>query len=63
MAGNTDRYPRFEDLPLRKGDPPFSSWGLWGVDDQVGTIVRMPRLLSPVVISLNFLGNSDKRSL
>ncbi|KAH8647096.1 hypothetical protein BGZ61DRAFT_488202 [Ilyonectria robusta] len=38
MAGNTDRYPRFEDLPLRKGDPPFSSWGLWGVDDQVGTI-------------------------
>ncbi|KAF2111849.1 putative cyclase-domain-containing protein [Lophiotrema nucula] len=21
--------PRFEDLPLRQGDPPFSAWGLW----------------------------------
>lgn len=21
--------PRLEDLPLSKGDPPFSAWGLW----------------------------------
>lgn len=21
--------PALEDLPLRKGDPPFSAWGLW----------------------------------
>ena len=22
--------PAFEQLPLRKGDPPHSAWGLWG---------------------------------
>lgn len=22
--------PPFEQLPLRKGDPPYSAWGLWG---------------------------------
>jgi hypothetical protein len=21
--------PRFEQLPLREGDPPFSAWGMW----------------------------------
>lgn len=26
MPPNT---PAFEDLPLRKGDPPYSAWGLW----------------------------------
>ena len=23
------KIPRFDQLPLRKGDPPFSAWGLW----------------------------------
>ncbi|KAF2101988.1 hypothetical protein NA57DRAFT_73428 [Rhizodiscina lignyota] len=23
------QIPAFEDLPLRKGDPPYSAWGLW----------------------------------
>jgi hypothetical protein len=36
--------PRFEDLPLRKDDPPFSAWGLWGDDDEIGTLVS-PHLL------------------
>ena len=33
-------FPRFEDLPLGKDDPPFSAWGLWSEDDEAGTIVR-----------------------
>ncbi|KAI1501410.1 hypothetical protein F5X99DRAFT_382398 [Biscogniauxia marginata] len=38
--------PRFEDLPLRPGDPDFSAWGLWGADDEIGTL----NLLTPDVI-------------
>ncbi|KAJ5772697.1 hypothetical protein N7520_003226 [Penicillium odoratum] len=29
--------PRFEDLPLREGDPLWSAWGLYGPHDQLGT--------------------------
>lgn len=25
-------------MPLRKGDPKASSWGLWGDDDEIGTL-------------------------
>jgi hypothetical protein len=38
--------PAFEDLPLRDGDPPFSAWGLYGDDDQLGTL----NLLTPDVV-------------
>ncbi|KAF4547706.1 Hypothetical protein D9617_37g012320 [Elsinoe fawcettii] len=30
--------PHFDQLPLRKGDPRFSAWGLWGPDDKLGTL-------------------------
>jgi hypothetical protein len=33
--------PSFADLPLRKGDPPNSAWGLWtqhGFDEQLGAL-------------------------
>lgn len=30
--------PRFDDLPLRQGDPKGSAWGLWGDDDERGTL-------------------------
>jgi hypothetical protein len=30
--------PRFEDLPLREGDPPWSAWGLYGPEDELGTL-------------------------
>ncbi|KAJ5924918.1 hypothetical protein N7454_007557 [Penicillium verhagenii] len=30
--------PRFEDLPLREGDPPWSAWGLYGSEDELGTL-------------------------
>lgn len=45
MAGTMSR-PRFHDLPLREGDPPFSAWGLYGLDDSLGTL----NLLTPQVI-------------
>ena len=41
----TPSRPRFEDLPLRAGDPKGSSWGLWGEDDELGTL----NLLTPEV--------------
>ena len=30
--------PAFSDLPLRKGDPKLSAWGLWGDKDELGTL-------------------------
>jgi hypothetical protein len=30
--------PAFSELPLNKNDPWLSAWGLWGKDDQLGTL-------------------------
>ncbi|KAH7089251.1 hypothetical protein FB567DRAFT_328739 [Paraphoma chrysanthemicola] len=30
--------PAFIELPLREGDPPYSAWGLWGPDNEIGTL-------------------------
>lgn len=30
--------PRFEDLPLNPSHPQGSAWGLWGEDDERGTL-------------------------
>lgn len=30
MAPPPNPLPSLNDLPLRKGDPPNSAWGLWG---------------------------------
>ena len=30
--------PTFSSLPLRPNDPPFSAWGLYGLDDELGTL-------------------------
>ena len=38
--------PPFSALPLRQGDPPYSAWGLYGSDDQLGTLNR---LIDPIV--------------
>jgi hypothetical protein len=38
--------PLFEELPLREGDPPWSAWGLYDPDDQLGTL----NLLTPEVV-------------
>ncbi|KAK1992159.1 hypothetical protein LX36DRAFT_645208 [Colletotrichum falcatum] len=33
-----DKYPTFEELPLVKTGPHGNAWGLWGPDDQLGTL-------------------------
>ncbi|KAH7137405.1 hypothetical protein B0J13DRAFT_505986 [Dactylonectria estremocensis] len=38
--------PALNDLPLQKNDPPYSAWGLWGKDDQLGSL----NLLTPTVV-------------
>ncbi|WXC58593.1 hypothetical protein SNK03_004494 [Fusarium graminearum] len=37
--------PAFNELPLRSGDPKYSAWGLWGHNDELGTLNH----LSPTV--------------
>lgn len=37
MANSTQR-PKFDELPLGSKDPPFSAWGLYGPDDELGTL-------------------------
>jgi hypothetical protein len=37
------RLPSFDELPVKPGNPPGSAWGLFGDDDQIGTI----NLLTP----------------
>lgn len=38
---NENGIPSFDSLPLRKGDPPYSAWGLYGDDDELGTLNRL----------------------
>ena len=38
---NENGIPDFEDLPLRKTDPQFSAWGLYGDKDELGTLNRL----------------------
>lgn len=38
---NANGIPAFEDLPLRKGDPHHSAWGLYGPNDELGTLNRL----------------------
>ncbi|QDS75768.1 hypothetical protein FKW77_008723 [Venturia effusa] len=33
--------PKFSDLPLNKNDPPHSAWGLYGKNDELGTLNRL----------------------
>ena len=35
--------PLFDELPVTPGAPPRSAWGLWGKDDELGTL----NLLTP----------------
>ncbi|RAQ52649.1 hypothetical protein AFGD_004759 [Aspergillus flavus] len=35
---STKSRPTLAELPLNPNDPPYSAWGLWGVDDEVGTL-------------------------
>ena len=43
MAFDLDNLPSYKDLPVKLGAPAGSSWGLFGDDDQLGTL----NLLTP----------------
>ena len=47
MSAVRRERPAFEELPLREGDPLFSAWGLYGLDDELGTL----NLLTPEVVA------------
>lgn len=34
----TRSFPKFSELPLDPTHPPHSAWGLWGLDDDLGTL-------------------------
>ncbi|KAJ2904844.1 hypothetical protein MKZ38_007036 [Zalerion maritima] len=38
---NSNGIPSFDSLPWRDGDPPHSAWGLYGSDDEQGTVNRL----------------------
>ncbi|KAI0398321.1 hypothetical protein F5Y17DRAFT_464258 [Xylariaceae sp. FL0594] len=38
---NASGVPDYDDLPLRKGDPRRAAWGLYGENDQLGTLNRL----------------------
>ncbi len=31
--------PKYDDLPIKPEYPPHSAWGVWGEDDELGTLV------------------------
>jgi kynurenine formamidase len=35
---SVESLPSYRDLPVKEGAPPGSSWGIWGDDDQLGTL-------------------------
>src|SRR5262249_49021116 len=37
-ATRQGEWPRFAELPVRPGAPPGSSWGVFGDDDEIGTL-------------------------
>ncbi|RFU33939.1 hypothetical protein B7463_g2415, partial [Scytalidium lignicola] len=41
MSKQDKPIPPFKDLPLRKGDPFLSAWGLYGEGDQLGMLNRL----------------------
>ena len=38
---NENGIPNFDALPLRPGDPKYSTWGLYGEKDELGTLNRL----------------------
>lgn len=34
----TSQHPSFDSLPLDKNGPHGNAWGIWGPDDQLGTL-------------------------
>lgn len=34
----SEAFPNFSELPLDPSHPPYSAWGIWGKDDELGTL-------------------------
>ena len=43
FAAMSKAIPKFSELPLRAGDPPHSAWGIYGPDDELGTVNRLTK--------------------
>jgi len=41
LALSENGIPSYDALPLREGDPFRSAWGLYGYEDQLGTLNRL----------------------
>lgn len=41
MSFNANNYPSFDSLPVDKNGPRGNAWGLWGPDDQLGTLNQL----------------------
>jgi hypothetical protein len=41
MRLDSNGIPLYQDLPLQNGDPPYSAWGLYGANDQLGMLNRL----------------------
>ena len=48
MARLRDQYPDLNSLPVDKKGPHGNAWGIWGPDDQLGSL----NLLTPEIIAL-----------
>ncbi|KAH7261653.1 putative cyclase-domain-containing protein [Fusarium tricinctum] len=46
LIENNRARPEFRQLPLRSGNPKYSAWGLWGENDELGTL----NLLTPAIV-------------
>lgn len=47
MLPTREQYRDFDSLPVLKDGPPGNAWGIWGPDDQLGTL----NLLTPETIA------------
>lgn len=41
MPQQSVKLPKLSELPLQEGDPHHSAWGLYGKDDELGTLNRL----------------------
>ena len=55
---NRSQIPKFGELPLNRHDPPFSAWGFYGEEDELGTLNR---LTDHVVVSASKEIKTGKR--
>ena len=46
MTDALHSYPRYHQLPVDPSKPPYSTWGLFGEKDQIGTV----NLLTPCLL-------------